>query len=223
MSNRYFDSQAEQELAKFMDEFFYPRLKGGRSIEFKRIHDKALQLSGIDVQLLSEKGCFNFDEKAQLDYLSNPLPTFAFELLSLQNGNLRCGWFTNEQIQTHYYVLIYPNARCGVTSRNVKKEDFTQLDVLIVSREKLIARIGDLGFSIAKLNRFASELWRQYKYKNNQQIIGSEKDGIKQPCYFAYSGQKDEKPINLVVRKKMLEELASRSYRVTKAEVRSMK
>lgn len=51
------------------------------------MHDEQGQRSGTDVEFTGADGrVYYVDEKAQLHYLNQNLPTFAFELLSFQKG-----------------------------------------------------------------------------------------------------------------------------------------
>lgn len=63
------------------------KVKDKKGKEDARVHDEQGQRSGIDVEFTGADGrVYYVDEKAQLHYLNQNLPTFAFELLSFQKG-----------------------------------------------------------------------------------------------------------------------------------------
>jgi len=69
----------EQQLSQFLDSIYQKHLK---HYNFERVNVMKRQLQGIDL-VLRYRGTQNeflIDEKAQLDYLNDDLPTFAFEL-----------------------------------------------------------------------------------------------------------------------------------------------
>lgn len=81
----YFKSDLNKEriLGEYLDER-YLEIFAKSTFKVKRIHDKTKQLLGIDLILYDNSRSYNIDEKAQLDYLNQSLPTFAFELSYLK-------------------------------------------------------------------------------------------------------------------------------------------
>ena len=97
------------------------------------------------------------DEKAQLYYINQDLPTFAFELQFLK-GKQRCtGWFLNENLVTDYYLLIWPHAKTAKVSE-IKKDDFTVLDALMISRHKIHSFLSRNGLNQDELLCTANSL-----------------------------------------------------------------
>ncbi len=101
---------------------------------FKRISNLKQQLQGIDLILtrkLSKKE-FMIDEKAQLDYINNDLPTFAFEVQYQKKGTPKQGWLFDTQKKTEFYALItaiYGN----------EPNTYTSCKITLVNRKKLIS------------------------------------------------------------------------------------
>lgn len=79
------DTKAEQELAKFMDQFFYSKLrdKNKRPVNCRRVYDKTTQMKGIDIEMMVEDRTYYIDEKASLYYSNVMLPTFVHINLAL--------------------------------------------------------------------------------------------------------------------------------------------
>lgn len=214
-SRRYFDMTAADELAAFLDSYFYgPLLAEGNFTSFKRIHDRDLQLKGVDVELSTASLTARIDEKAQLYYINKDLPTFAFELQFLHDGQPCTGWFLNETLLTDYYLLIWPKARVA-RAGSVKKDDFTELDALMVSRKKLHGFLDRNGLSrkvleakAALLRPHASD--RKFHEKKIRTGLGGVYYRVSDPQRYA------EAPINLVIGKRHLLSIASAHYKITK-------
>ncbi len=126
-SFRVLDMKLEQILADFMDRNFYSKIRGldGKKVDYRRIKDLKTQRAGVDVELHFDKKTIRIDEKASLKFCNSMIPTFAFELDSIQNNSNQpiIGWFLNKELLTDYYMLIWPNIKCeGKKARDKKKE-----------------------------------------------------------------------------------------------------
>jgi len=73
------DLNNEKRLAVLLNKYYKKYLK---KYYFKRVSTGIEQRKGVDVKFIHKKTKQEFliDEKAQLDYLNNNLPTFAFEI-----------------------------------------------------------------------------------------------------------------------------------------------
>ena len=213
-SRRYSDMSASDELAAFLDSYFYePLLAEGKFTSFKRIHDRDLQLKGVDVELSTADLTVSIDEKAQLYYINKDLPTFAFELQFLNNGQPCTGWFLNETLLTNYYLLIWPKARVA-RAGSVRKDDFIELDALMVSRKKLHDFLAWNGLS-RKVLEAEADLLRSHalEYDPEERKIRTALGGA---YYYVSDPQRyAEAPINLVIGKRHLLSIASAHYRIT--------
>ena len=99
-SYRKQDTKAEQQLAAFMDKYFYNKL----DTTYKRVTDPEMQLKGVDVIIGSDS--VKIDEKASLYYSNVMIPTFVFELDFMSGNVSHTGWYLNESLVTDYYMLI---------------------------------------------------------------------------------------------------------------------
>ena len=211
VSRRAADMNAESELADFLDENLYSRLLDeGKFLSIQRMTEKEQQLQGIDVIAKTHASVAHIDEKAQLYYVNKDIPTFAFELQFLKGGRVIEGWFLNDRLKTDYYLLIWPFA--SVTDvKAIKKEDFTRLDALMISKKKLREELASLGFDKEALAAKASQLRRTRTY-------GKITTGTQGVYYFASAPSKyAEAPINIVVSKARLISLADARYEITKS------
>ena len=98
VTRRFADASAERVVAKYLDYFFYGRLaKPPFHMTSRRTITAQEQRSGCDVVLHSTTQTYLIDEKAQVYYINQSLPTFAFEVDSIQTGGLRIGWLLNDE------------------------------------------------------------------------------------------------------------------------------
>ena len=210
VSRRAADMNAESELAEFLDENLYSQLLGeGKFLSIERMAEKEQQLQGIDVIAKTQSSVAYIDEKAQLYYINKDIPTFAFELQFLKNGRVIEGWFLNDNLKTGYYLLIWPFASVTYV-KELKKGDFTKLDALMISKEKLRNELASLGLDKETLAQRASQLRRTRTY-------GKIPTGMQGIYYFASDPSKyAEAPINIVVSKARLISLADAHYEITK-------
>lgn len=210
VSRRVSDMNAESELAEFLDKNLYAHLLGeGRFLSIERMAEKEQQLQGIDVIAKTRSSVAYIDEKAQLYYINKNIPTFAFELQFLKGGRVIEGWFLNDNLKTNHYLLIWPFASVDDVKK-LKKEDFTKLDALMISKKKLREELASLGLDKQTLAQRASQLRRTRTY-------GKITTGIQGVYYFASDPSKyAESPINIVVSKARLISLADAHYEITK-------
>ena len=102
-------------------------------LDVKRIDDKKEQVSGVDAILTCERLGIKdvaVDEKCASAYWNKKINTFSFELSFLKFGNLRQGWFVNENLKTEYYNICWLNA----TKKWFKCEDITWFEMALVNK-----------------------------------------------------------------------------------------
>ena len=229
-SFRQQDMRAEAELGKFMDENFYSRLKGknGTPLKFERVVNVNTQKKGVDVIISSPDRSMLIDEKASFYYSNLMIPTFAFEIDSIQKGHDKpiAGWFINDELLTQYYMLIWPNVKCEKEKNGdkwirknlnmIKKEDFTIVEAMLIDKSDIRQKLDEEGFSkeylieYAKLIRKGAVLNEKEKdpFKNTERSLAKSIKVI-------YSGQLAEKPINLVIAKSLLKKVAKGIYLIS--------
>lgn len=186
-SNFKKDLQKEKELAIFLDTLYQKHLK---KYTTKRIHDYKRQLQGVDV-LFTQKETqtvFEVDEKAQLDYIGEDLPTFAFEISYVKDKNRKKGWLFDTTKTTQFYALITA----------IYKDDpdtFTSCKITFVNREKLIA--------LLQSKNITQEILSDY-IKSDVKVQGKKKikelHSYKEGYLYLSASNKAEKPLNLILK-----------------------
>lgn len=201
-SKREFDSSQEQKITQFMQEYYFNKVFTYSDI----VTDKSLQIRGVDI---IADGC-NYDLKAQTNYINEPLPTFILELCFYnRRKELMAGWFVNKTVQTDYYAFIWiPDAKVESDKRLVSYQDIEQVELMIVPRREL----KDYIFSIIPEQKLYDAV--NYMYQSGEKYKTIE-DGIK----LCYSSQLFEKPINLVIKKWRLKQIAVDHCMITKSEI----
>ena len=177
------DLEKEQKLSALLDSYYKKHLK---HYGFKRVYDIERQRSGADVILKRKSNgkVYFVDEKAQLDYINDDLPTFAFELSYLKKGVLKKGWLYDTSKKTEFYALItaiYSDAP-GL---------YTSCKITMVNRKKLIALLAS-----RKLN---SESFESRDLKQGRIIIPELNSRTEGYVYFTKL-KKAEKPLNLILK-----------------------
>lgn len=211
MGNYSIDKRAERELGFFLDKYFYPRLKEKYGYDdFKRVWKREEQIQGIDVMgFIKGRECM-IDEKASLRYMDKDLKTFAFELSFMRNGEEFVGWFLNNQMRTQYYAVMYPKS--GKDIKDIASEDFDSVEILIIPVCRIWGYLNGKGLTKESLGKRAGEI--REKGWTGRVSTGRRIDGI----YISATGKEklEEVPINLIIRKKMLADISSGHFLVTR-------
>ena len=205
---------AEAQLACFMDKYLYSNFPNNEAFDnIRRIDDKREQLNGVDVEFIGKDGKhYCVDEKAQLYYLNQDLPTFAFEILFKRNGYDTTGWLCNDSLKTDLYMLIWPFATQD-TPKGITWDKFTKADCLLIQKKRLLKMLSDKGLSIEEMLDGARRIRRSGK--TGKIPIA----GLRGIYYYASNPQRyREAPINIVISKNILNEIAQRRYIVLPEE-----
>lgn len=251
VGSRYeIDRRNEAIMNQFMRVYYYLRLKNedGTNVQSEFISDETMQRQGIDVIYFRNDRKYIIDEKAQMDYIYNkePLPTFALELVNSSSGAI--GWFVNTELETNYYMFIWPNAKSdSLTVEERKKkplkiEDIRYADFALVNKETLRIEVNK-KFSkspeqlLVYAKKFAQYCKELENYDGNvplkegiESVPGKREGEIKgykcfrdsfseENGYLYYSKNKKERPVNLVVRRKWLEDKAEICGKITSSKV----
>jgi hypothetical protein len=177
------DLKKEKQLSLLLDSQYQSKLK---HYSFERITDLDQQLKGVDVIFThKEKGdSYCIDEKAQLDYINEDLPTFAFEISYQKNGEEKEGWLFNKAKKTDFYSLItaiYSDA----------PDAYTYCKITLVNRVKLLAFLNTRGLDKSLLVSKPQQHGKHVLKKLNQKSEGY--------LYFS-KDNKAEQPLNLILR-----------------------
>lgn len=204
--NSNFDSDLSKEglLGKYLDDI-YPKILEGFTIQ--RISDADLQHQGVDL-IISKDNChFNIDEKAQLDYLEHDLPTFAFEITYIKDGQQKQGWLYDSDKTTDRYFAV-----TGITCNtpNEPKSGFKSCKIVSVNRSKLINLLTLKGLTYKRIIEINQEI---RSATTDGRISVMELEGRAQGN-FHYTTGKVERPINIVLKLEYLiaENVAKRIY-----------
>lgn len=226
------DFLLEKQLGIFLDNKFYPWLVKNNNafLDWKRIKDKNLQLEGKDVKLYmynndTDENVINYiDEKSTSHYLNQRIPTFALELSTLNTTDMTIndGWLIDSTKKTDYYFFIWPdikgwkyNKLCeeeGLKQYNwqnkIYSNHFSSMEIWIVLKSELIDLLQQENLSLEDLRHISTtirENWRDDNF-NPTQYDKMEKNNER--YNFNYSTHLAEKPINLILRKNVMKNIA---------------
>lgn len=216
-SRRNEDMSAEAQLGIFLDRYLYadfPRKESFSCIE--RVYSKAEQLAGVDVRFTGKDGTvYHVDEKAQLYYIDQDLPTFAFEIQFLREGEETLGWLCNRSLLTDLYLLIWPFAEQD-TPKGIRWDQFTKADCLLIQKHKILSLLAKEGLTPEKMLADASSLRKAGR--TGKVTI----PGVKGIYYYASDPHRyREAPINVIISKNRLLGIAQRRYIVTRDGVKA--
>ena len=206
MSRRDIDMRGEKAMGVFLDKYFYSRAKEARMLSYvERIYDKKLQLQGIDV-LFDDR---LIDEKAQLHYINQPRDSFVFEINSVSDAtnSVVDGWYINPSNKTQDYLLLWiPKARTTQINRLVS-EDFEAVEADLISKNHIKEYLKKINVTDQTLKTKALEM----RDKNIRKF------NIIESIYLKYSiDVYPEKPINMVIKKKLLDSLSQKRFEIRK-------
>lgn len=192
-SNYSEDLSKEGLLSKHLDSIYSEVFKSSK-YSIIRNHDVGEQHRGVDLILSDGSNKFYVDEKAQLDYLNNSLPTFAFEISYLKHNIWHMGWLLDRNKITNIYFLI--------TSIYTKHDDnlksgLKRVKITGVYREKLIELLLSKGLTESKLYEIEKQIRTTGDHgRVTVEGLNPSNEGF---MYFSKTN-KSEQPINLVLR-----------------------
>ncbi|MDT0606289.1 hypothetical protein [Croceitalea rosinachiae] len=186
------DLAKEQKLAVLLDAYYAKHLK---NYDFKRVKNRKEQFQGVDVNFIHKisSNKFHIDEKAQLDYINEDLPTFAFEICYYKNEIEKEGWFFDIKKKTDFYALITAIYNDGGTL-------FSTCKITLVNR----ARLQDI---LIKRGLDKTNLRNHYNQNFQGKICVNELDCRKEGYLFLSKKNKAERPLNLILKLDWLLEL----------------
>lgn len=177
------DLQKEKKLTLLLDSYYQSKLK---QYSFVRVSDLKQQYEGVDLLFKHKEkdASFYIDEKAQLDYINEDLPTFAFELSYQKNGKEKKGWLFDEKKKTDFYSLI-------TAIYSDEPNSYTSCKITLVNRVKLLAFLNKRGLDknivVAKPKQHGKHVINGLREKDEGYL------------YFSKTN-KAEQPINLILR-----------------------
>lgn len=188
------------------------------------VEDKERQLAGIDI--ISKK-YGNIDAKV----VATKIPTFCFEVMgnihSKQKGT-ESGWLFKKDSKTKYYLLEY----CGVkksthdipTDKQLvisqKGANIQDCEMYMLDRseiQKTVMGYFDLNMDetevFEQIRKYKSNGGTQYFTIRNRKVVPLPyRDKEKEALWLSVSGLHREVPVNVVIRKGILERMAKESW-----------
>ena len=196
-----------------------------------------ITLRDVEVHI-DEKAALDYAKK---DLTENALPTFAFEISYLnREGVLTEGWLTNSKYRkTEDYLLVWLWIKPDTKMKYLRCEDILQLEVIVLSKKDILDTIlysatGDR--CLARFRQIASKQRAFMLAKKLQQVAIEDtisnvdlhlneysmenfmSKQTKSPImkwYLTDISRKAEQPLNIVVNKKVLKELAKSWWIIT--------
>ena len=221
------DMSVEQELTKFLDIYFYNKLYA-KCKHITRITDKDQQIKGVDIIIDYENfPSVYIDEKAQMHYMDTCLNTFAFEISFIDNSNNQAsGWlfmliWPLETIYHNQIISITDELSRKNTVRDLLKTmqymDFKKLECYLIKRESVKKFLSRNGWNEQKILEMSDKLRTNNKYGKTPVLESNS-------FYFYYSKPLEygEAPINIVIRKNILYNLAYKRYLITPDYVKEL-
>lgn len=192
------DKKAEGVVADFLDQYLYPKLNIHR---FQRITDLDQQHRGMDVVFTANNQPYIVDEKAQLHY-NPPLPTFAFEVKYKKDGQWKPGWLFDYTKETEYYLLVWPK-RDDVALKELQVNHIKTTEVMLISRQQLLFHLNN-SFQINEktVEQEAKAIIHANQFGKLHTIHPDSTH------YYFYTERLAETPINIVIQKNTLKQLA---------------
>lgn len=204
---RNYDNRACEIVNNFLDSKLYPYF----TKKFKRINNTEKQIQGIDCAYKTiNDNLYACDEKAAVKWTNKKLTTHAFELQFINRaGSLQKGWFLAENQINNSYNLVYTDKinddEGDFDYFSFTEDQIRELHSYIVMKNKIKQYLYSLGVSEEKMLAKCKEI-RETDGKCDMGDI--EKDGYR----FSFSKKLPEKPINILIDRKMLDVLADITY-----------
>jgi hypothetical protein len=197
MSNFKSDLKKEALLAAFLDKHYEKTIGSVR-----RSETLDEQHVGIDFFYYSDNGIeYRCDEKAQLSYLNQELPTFALEIDYLKEGSLRKGWLFDSKKITDVYIFIFSIMLRRGSDQLMKYGQIESCEAVFVNRIRLLNELSKFGLTDAFCTEKSEEMRRGTESLKYYHYSGSN---------FQLSSQLAEQPVNLIVRKDFLVSIGKR-------------
>lgn len=194
------DKRTEDEHSVYTDKNFY-----GRPQDFpdypltyvERVRDRERQKKGIDIIAFYLGMKIFIDEKAAIAYARKLLLTFAFEILSGATDTI--GWFLNDNLATTHYMLFWVRASIDDKTKMLAGH-FGNCEAMLIDKKKLRNVVLEL------IGMTADELYQKAKECKHNTPSGCIR--LSSGIYLKSSPEYHESPVNLVVDKGILSQLA---------------
>lgn len=196
------------------------------------VHDRARQLKGIDLlcdmpRTIPKSVFKRKNRKVDIKAMAMIFPTFAFEI----SGNVssgQVGWLVKEGLETDYYLIAYHRIENEGRSYYWNKVNFTidgvvETRAILIKKEKLLKAINkefdnpDFAEVVKEVRALSEDKKGICKYVlENGTIRKKEDDEKKLNMWITVSKQGNipEQPVNIVIRRQILEKIAEKVWDV---------
>lgn len=225
------DLLGEKAVNKFLVDFLYEKFKeNGYIIDFEVSRELNKQHAGSDTILTLKDGKkLVIDEKAAIHYAKTNLkekamPTFAFEVSYMHNGQLKEGWLTNTKYSaTQRYLLCWLWVQVGTNKSRLKYDDIVQIEAMFFEKTDIqehIINIVTAGTDVEKFHFLATAK----KESLEKQILHGALDSVNESIgfneypkwYLTGRNILSEQPLNIILYRNQLEDLAKSHWLVTR-------
>lgn len=195
------------------------------------VKDRDRQLKGIDLicdlPIRFPNSFFKMRGKSvDIKSIAKVISTFSFEI----SGNVssgQIGWLINPNVQTEYYLLVYHQIKDESFSYTVNKQRMTTDNILytkaiLLKKEKLLKKIYK-ELHEKEFDKIVEEIRDKTVDKKSISRFVIDSDGNirqKERCdkenkmWLTVSNQLKERPINIIVRREVLEEISEKIWEV---------
>jgi hypothetical protein len=187
------DLAREQLLAPYLD-----RCYTSNGFEVKRCYDLDEQHDGVDVWLTRGDERIAVDEKAQLHFVGQSLPTFALEVEYFLADQRRTGWLYHRMKRPDAYAFVFDIRLSNASTELITSDSVTNAYVILVGRKRLRMALMHDGLFESVVHRQA-ELLRTSN--SSYRWFGTTAHKLVLSTHLA------ERPVNLVVRRTFLENI----------------
>lgn len=194
-----------------------------------KVPQKEFQKMGMDAICLVNNKVSVVDFKC----MAGLLKTFSQELLNITSGRL--GWLLNNELKTDYYMYIYHVLKSEVSSgyygydkKIITPENIKYTKAILISKKDVLDIIKeDTGLTSDKIKDFMYDRIipvfeetgknKFYYHKEKDKLFATKANGTSN-CYFVISDKIHEKPLNIIIPRKLLEEKAVKIWEITEEE-----
>lgn len=188
------DEKCAEIVSQFLEKHFYNKTEN-----YEKIDDREKQLQGVDVIFFFNNKQYICDEKAAIRYVNKGLQTFAFELSFLGKGDkLIDGWLiSNTKINNSFLCIWIDKADYDILE---DVDDIKELEIALIDKQVLVDYLQSLGWTVNKLHIKADRMRKNFNEPQGDINING--------CRFVCSRKLAEKPVNVLVSREKLKELA---------------
>lgn len=204
------DNTQERLVVEFLHKYLYNKIYPEHEI----ITNKQLQFKGVDIAIHTPNGPEYHDVKVQASklYINKPQPTFSMELLYDINNQSCAGCFLRNDLLTQVYVLCWiPRAKVNTYGYVAESEDIEELEVMFIDRQELKNFVNTYFYDEALYQQAC-----KMRAKGDTRVFPNE------AMYFVYSPALNERPVNLTLKRWVLDRYAYQHFKVTKDGIQSL-